>query len=153
MKIDFAPRSRTRPPNVSVETTNVLSCASSRSTREPPIAIAREPRSLSTRTSHPLPSAPLFKPLRNNRRGTTDTALTADGVYQILKFYGKTVGISVNRFGPHAARVTAATNALDQGADIVKVQAWLDHSNVSTTRVYDHRKTRPDDSPVFKVGY
>jgi hypothetical protein len=30
-----------------------------------------------------LPSAPLSKPIRNNRRGTTDTALTADGVYQI----------------------------------------------------------------------
>ena len=26
-----------------------------------------------------LPSAPLFKPIRNNRRGTTDTGLTADG--------------------------------------------------------------------------
>ena len=31
-----------------------------------------------------LPSAPLFKPTRNNRRGTADAALTADGVYQIL---------------------------------------------------------------------
>jgi integrase/recombinase XerD len=100
-----------------------------------------------------LPSAPLLKPIRNNRRGTTDTALTADGVYQILKFYGKKVGISVDRFGPHSARATAATNALDQGADIAKVQEWLGHASVSTTRVYDHRKTRPEDSPVFKVSY
>ncbi len=100
-----------------------------------------------------LPSAPLFKPIRNNRRGTTDTALTADGVYQVLKFYGKKAGISVDRFGPHSARATAATNALDQGADIAKVQEWLGHANVSTTRVYDHRKTRPEDSPVFKVSY
>jgi integrase len=103
---------------------------------------------------HPLsPSAPLLKPIRNNRRGTTDTALTTDGVYQILKFYGRKVGISVDRFGPHSARATAATNALDQGADIAKVQEWLGHANVSTTRVYDHRKTRPEDSPVFKVSY
>ena len=100
-----------------------------------------------------LPSAPLFKPIRNNRRGTTDTALTADGVYQVLKFYGKKAGIGVDRFGPHSARATAATNALDQGADIAKVQEWLGHANVSTTRVYDHRKTRPEDSPVFKVSY
>ncbi|MEI6872667.1 MAG: tyrosine-type recombinase/integrase, partial [Verrucomicrobiota bacterium] len=100
-----------------------------------------------------LPSAPLFKPIRNNRRGTTDTALTADGVYQVLKFYGKKVDISVDRFGPHSARATAATNALDQGADIAKVQEWLGHANVSTTRVYDHRKTRAEDSPVFKVRY
>ena len=100
-----------------------------------------------------LPSAPLFKPIRNNRRGTTDTALTADGVYQVLKFYGKKAGISVDRFGPHSARATAATNALDAGADIAKVQEWLGHANVSTTRVYDRRKSRPEDSPVFKVSY
>jgi site-specific recombinase XerD len=100
-----------------------------------------------------LPSAPLLKPIRNNRRGTTDTALTTDGVYQILKYYGRKVGISIDRFGPHSARATAATNALDQGADIAKVQEWLGHANVSTTRMYDQRKTRPEDSPVFKVNY
>jgi len=99
------------------------------------------------------PSAPLFKPVRNNRRGTTDTALTTEGVYLIIKHYGKTVGVSVERFGPHSARATAATNALDAGADIAKVQEWLGHANVSTTRVYDHRKTRPEDSPTFKVRY
>lgn len=100
-----------------------------------------------------LPSAPLFKPVRNNRRGTTDTALTTDGVYQLILFYGKNAGITVSRFGPHSARATAATNALDAGADIAKVQEWLGHANVSTTRVYDHRKTQPEDSPTFKVRY
>ena len=80
--------------------------------------------------------------------GTTDTALTADGVYQVLKFYGKKIGISVDRFGPHSARATAATNALDAGADIAKVQEWLGHANVSTTRVYDHRKARSADPCV-----
>ena len=107
-----------------------------------------------TATEHPtLPSSPLFRPIRNNRRGTTDTALTADGVYQLIKFYGLKIGVTVARFGPHAARATAATNALDAGADIAKVQEWLGHANVSTTRVYDHRKTRPEDSPTFKVKY
>jgi site-specific recombinase XerD len=98
-----------------------------------------------------LPSAPLFKPIRNNRRGTTDTALTADGVYQILKFYGMKVGISVDRFGPHSARATAATDALDQGADIAKVQEWLGHANV-TTRLYDRSKVRPEDT-TFRLRY
>ena len=74
-------------------------------------------------------------------------------MYQILKFYGTKIGVSVDRFGPHSARAAAATNALDQGADIAKVQEWLGHANVSTPRVYDHRKTRPEDSPVFKVSY
>ncbi len=67
--------------------------------------------------------------------------------------HGKCVGTSVERFVPDAARATAATNALDQGADIVKVQAWLGHANVSTTRIYDHHKTRPNDSPTFNLSY
>ena len=101
-----------------------------------------------------LPSTPLFRPIRNNRfGGRLDSALTADGVYQLIKYYGKKAGIRVDRFGPHAARATAATNALDAGADIAKVQEWLGHANISTTRVYDHRKTKPEDSPVFKVKY
>ncbi len=36
-----------------------------------------------------IPSVPLFKPIRNNRRGTTDTALTTDGAYQLIKIYGQ----------------------------------------------------------------
>ena len=53
----------------------------------------------------------------------------------------------------HALRATAATNALDNDADIAKVQEWLGHSNISTTRLYDRRKTRPEESPTFKVTY
>jgi integrase len=55
--------------------------------------------------------------------------------------------------GAHALRATAATNALDHQADIAKVQEWLGHANIATTRIYDHRKTRPEDSPTFKVAY
>ena len=55
--------------------------------------------------------------------------------------------------GAHALRATAATNALDHQADIAKVQEWLGHANIATTRIYDHRRTRPEDSPTFKVAY
>jgi site-specific recombinase XerC len=55
--------------------------------------------------------------------------------------------------GAHALRTTAATNALDNQADIAKVQEWLGHANIATSRIYDHRKTRPEDSPTFKVDY
>ncbi len=65
----------------------------------------------------------------------------------------KKLGIFMELLGPHALRATAATNALDHGADIAKVQEWLGHSNISTTRLYDRRKTRPEDSPTFKVEY
>ena len=53
----------------------------------------------------------------------------------------------------HSLRATAATNALDHEADIAKVQERLGHANIATTRLYDRRRTRPEDSPTFKVAY
>ena len=39
----------------------------------------------------------------------------------------------------HFARFVA-TNALDHQADIAKVQEWLGHANIATTRIYDDRR-------------
>ena len=54
-----------------------------------------------------------------------------------MKRYGKAVGITVDvhGFGVHSLRATAATNALVHNADIAKLQEWLGHANVSTTRI------------------
>ena len=92
----------------------------------------------------------LFRPIRNNRTGTIDQSLSTDGVYKIMRAY--LIGLRIDG-GPHIARATAATNALDNGADIAKVQEWLGHADISTTRMYDRRKSRPEDSPTFKVQY
>lgn len=89
---------------------------------------------------------PLFRPVRNNRTKELDKALHPNAVYEnIVRKYG---GIGV-----HSLRATAATNALDHEADIAKVQEWLGHANISTTRLYDRRKSRPEDSPTFRVRY
>lgn len=77
-------------------------------------------------------------------------AITPDAVYKIVRVYSAALGFEI---GAHALRATAATNALDHQADIAKVQEWLGHANIATTRIYDHRKTRPEDSPTFKVAY
>lgn len=53
----------------------------------------------------------------------------------------------------HSLRATAATNALEHEADIAKVQESLGHANIANTRLYDRRKSRPEDSPTFKVSY
>jgi integrase/recombinase XerD len=92
----------------------------------------------------------LFRPLRSIRKGSSGKAITPDGVYKLVRKYSATLGFEI---GAHALRATAATNALDHEADIAKVQEWLGHANISTTRIYDHRKTRPEDSPTFKVSY
>jgi site-specific recombinase XerD len=94
----------------------------------------------------------LFRPASNNTRAS-GASITPDGVYKMLAGYGATVKIDVAGFGPHALRATAATNALEHGADIAKVQEWLGHANIATTRIYDQRKMRLGDSPTFKVSY
>jgi integrase/recombinase XerD len=95
-------------------------------------------------------TGPLFRPIRNNRTGRVDKALDPDMIYKLVQKYSAELGFEI---GAHALRATAATNALDHQADIAKVQEWLGHANISTTRIYDHRKTRPEDSPTFKVAY
>jgi site-specific recombinase XerD len=100
------------------------------------------------------PSSPLFRPVRNNLTGTLDEAMTTDGVYKLVRSYARKIGVGeVERLGVHALRATAATNAMDHEADIAKVQEWLGHVNIATTRLYDRRKHRPEDSPTFKVAY
>lgn len=79
--------------------------------------------------------------------------MTADWIYKMVKHYAKRVGVNIEGFGAHSLRTTAATNALDHEADIAKVQEWLGHANIAATRLYDRRKTRPEDSPTFKVRY
>jgi integrase/recombinase XerD len=99
---------------------------------------------------------PLFRPVANNRTGELNRPLAPDSVYHnIVRKYGLDTGVSakVNGLCVHSLRATAATNALLHEADIAKVQEWLGHANVSTTRLYDRRKTRPEDSPTFRVRY
>ena len=93
---------------------------------------------------------PLFVPLRGR---STGAGITANGIYTLVGFYAKRAGIEVAGLGVHGLRATAATNALEHEADIAKVQAWLGHANISTTRIYDRRQQRPEDSPTFKVRY
>ena len=92
--------------------------------------------------------APLFQPVRK-----TGASITADGVYKCVLAYAAQVKIAADRFGVHSLRATAATNALEHEADIAKVQEWLGHANIATTRLYDRRKSRPQDSPTFNVVY
>jgi len=92
----------------------------------------------------------LFRSASNNRDKESQKPITPDGVYKLVQKYSEKLGFKI---GAHSLRATAATNALDHQADIAKVQEWLGHANIATTRIYDHRKTRPEDSPTFKVSY
>lgn len=103
------------------------------------------------------PSNALFRPVKNNRTSAgIERPLDPSSVYRnIVRHYGKLTGINaeVNGLRAHSLRATAATNALTKDADIAKVQEWLGHANISTTRLYDRRKMKPEDSPTFKIEY
>ena len=94
-------------------------------------------------------NAPLFQPTQARWAGRP---LTGDGIYKLVRKYASAAAIPMERI-VHALRATAATNALEHEADIARVQDWLGHANVSTTRLYDRRDRRPEDSPTFRVRY
>ena len=94
-------------------------------------------------------NAPLFQPTQARWAGRP---LTGDGIYKLVRKYASAAAITMERI-VHALRATAATNALEHDADIARVQDWLGHANVSTTRLYDRRTRRPEDSPTFRVSY
>jgi site-specific recombinase XerD len=101
-------------------------------------------------------NGPLFQPVRNNRTGTLKRHLDPGSIYRnVVQKYGSETGIKaeVNGLCVHSLRAIAATNALSHESDIAKVQEWLGHANVSTTRLYDRRKSKPEDSPTFRVKY
>lgn len=91
----------------------------------------------------------LFRPLHHSR-GNSVRSLTPDGVYRLVRDYSTTLDFTV---GAHSLHSTAATNALEHGADLAEVQEMLGHANIATTRMYDQRDSRPEQSPVFKVQY
>ncbi|MGK0190660.1 MAG: integrase/recombinase XerD [Verrucomicrobiales bacterium] len=69
--------------------------------------------------------------------------LSTNALYMdIVKRYARDIGIDPRCVCPHGLRATASTNALEHEADITKVQEWLGHNSISTTRLYDCRKMR-----------
>ena len=96
---------------------------------------------------------PLFRPAKSRTRNL-ERPLSGTSIYSsIVKRHAEAAQIPLEAVRPHSLRATAATNALEHGADIAKVQEWLGHANISTTRLYDKRNSRPEDSPTFKVSY
>jgi integrase/recombinase XerD len=63
---------------------------------------------------------PLFRPVKNNTTRTVAKALHKSSVWDMVRLYTRQIGIAgtAPRLGVHALRATAATNALEQGADI-----------------------------------
>ncbi len=66
--------------------------------------------------------------------------LMAESVFDRLQTLAKRAGIA--RFSPHDCRRTFISDLLDNGADLVVVQAMAGHANPATTARYDRRGER-----------
>lgn len=101
-----------------------------------------------------ISDAPLFQRADARKSAKPMLPLTGHAIYRnVVQKYARIIGLEPTAICVHGLRATAATNALDHGADIAKVQDWMGHANISTTRLYDRRQTRPEDSPTYKVSY
>ncbi|MBF0479729.1 MAG: tyrosine-type recombinase/integrase [Candidatus Omnitrophica bacterium] len=98
--------------------------------------------------------SPLFCALRRHKDSDGQVKhMSSNAIYEIVMFYARAVGINTENFHPHSLRATFATNTLTNHADLGKVQDYLGHANIQTTRIYDKRGNNLADSPTFKVNY
>jgi site-specific recombinase XerD len=98
--------------------------------------------------------SPLFCQLRKRQDHKGNIKhLSTEMIYKIVMHYANIVGIKIENFHPHSLRATFATNALNNHADLAKVQDYLGHTFIGTTKMYDKRTDNLADSPTFKVNY
>jgi site-specific recombinase XerD len=99
------------------------------------------------------PEAPLFQRTRRSVVGEADRPLARSSINRLLDKWLKAAQLALPGVTLHSLRSTAATNALENNADIAQVREWLGHASVATTQLYDKRGKEPEKSPTFKVSY
>lgn len=81
------------------------------------------------------PDAPLFAAVGNRNEGGR---MTVQSISRIVKTALRAAGMEDNRLTAHSLRHTAVTLAYLAGQDIVEVQQFARHKNITTTQIYVH---------------
>lgn len=90
---------------------------------------------IEVRGSHP---GPLFCRFFRHDRMHEGSGLSDEGIAQIFKSRLREAGIK-GKVTLHSTRRTFATNALEQGVDLLTVAQMLGHSSLNTVQVYNAR--------------
>lgn len=80
----------------------------------------------------------------------TGKRLTRKAAATLLGTLGRRIGI--HGLHPHALRHSAATNALEAGVELQKVQDFLGHADPRTTRRYDRARNALDGNPSYRLA-
>ena len=103
------------------------------------------------------PSAPLFRPVANNRGGgRLDRALDPGSVYSnVVRYHADRAGLTreVEGLCAHSLRATAAATALHDGARPEAVRDWLGHTNLAATLLYYRPPASDRIDPTFRIAY
>jgi site-specific recombinase XerD len=85
-----------------------------------------------------ITTGPIFRRIRRGDRLTAER-LSAAAVALIVKTYAGLAGYDVDDFAGHSLRSGFVTQALEDGADLLKVMAITGHEEVRTLKEYDRR--------------
>jgi integrase/recombinase XerD len=119
-----------------------------------PVALERISKYLEFTEQEENKKAFLFRPSQGKRAENPKSSLSSDTIYRrIVLKWAKKAKIHGSCFSTHSLRSTAATKALENGADLRRVQDMLGHSNIATTRRYDYRGNKAEDSAVYRISY
>lgn len=64
----------------------------------------------------------------------------------------RAAGLADKKLTPHGLRHSAATNALQDGENPIKVQAMLGHARIETTMIYNHTKFGARESTTHRLA-
>ncbi|MEI8346438.1 MAG: tyrosine-type recombinase/integrase, partial [Pseudomonadota bacterium] len=95
----------------------------------------------------------IFRPTKNPRQADhLNKPLDAKAVNYIIKKYAKKIGIK-GRVTVHSARSTVIGMLLDKGISIDKVADFVGHRDMGTTKSYNKRKSKLQQSPTFEINF
>lgn len=83
---------------------------------------------------------PVFCKIKKNNEPRKHSHLGYDGIYNVVRKWGRKILGDNMPFSPHVLRHTHATHLVALGASLDSIRFEMGHSNVQTTELYNHNR-------------